>query len=121
MDENIDFMNQLTEHVVWNVRLRCFLDGGECISEEQAVSCDKCSLGKWLHKEGIKKYARLEQVKELEDTHCRMHYLVKQIIRDKNNNNNAAAESGLLQLRETNKKIVQLLTELDGKFGPVTG
>ncbi|MFH1459406.1 MAG: hypothetical protein ABIG64_03415 [Candidatus Omnitrophota bacterium] len=118
MAKTINFMNQLTEHVVWSVRLRCFLDGGEYISEEQAVSCEKYILSKWLYQEGMKKYAHLPQVNELEKIYCQMHWQVKQIIHDKNENNNAMAESGLSQLYKINKQIVKLLTKLEKKFNP---
>ena len=67
MGRTINFMDQLTEHIIWNIRLRCFLDGGECISEEQAVFCEKCTLGKWLHEEGLKNTAIFPQLMSLKE------------------------------------------------------
>ena len=116
MDRPIDFMNQLTEHIVWNIRLRCFLDGGECISEEQAVSCEKCTLGKWLHTEGLKKYSHISAINALEGIHCQMHKQVRQIIVAKNSGKTSEAEAGLVILHKISDRVIELLTELDREF-----
>ncbi len=116
MDRPIDFMNQLTEHIVWNIRLRCFLDGGECISEEQAVSCERCPLGQWLYEEGLSKYSHISAIKELEGVHCQMHKQVKQIIIAKNSGKISEAEAGLVILHKISDKVIELLTELDRDF-----
>lgn len=116
MDRPIDFMHQLTEHIVWNIRLRCFLDGGECISAEQAVSADKCVLGKWLHKDGLKNYGHLISIKELDGVHVQMHKQVKKIIIAKNSGNISEAEAGLVILHKISEKVIELLTDLDRQF-----
>ncbi|MCK4993918.1 MAG: CZB domain-containing protein [Candidatus Omnitrophica bacterium] len=116
MGRPIDFMNQLTEHIVWNVRLRCFLDGGECISEEQAVSCERCFLGKWLSEEGRSQYSHIPEIRELEGIHCQMHKQVKQIIVAKNSGKASEAEAGLVILQKISDKVIELLTYLDRNF-----
>ena len=116
MKSPIDFMKQLTEHIVWNIRLRCFLDGGECINEEQAVSCEKCTLGKWLRDEGLKKYSHISAINDLEGVHCQMHKQVKKIILAKNSGNISEAEAGLVILHKISDKVIELLTELDREF-----
>jgi len=112
----IDFMEQLTEHIIWNIRLSCFLDGGECISKEQAVSCEKCTLGKWLHEEGLKKYSHIPAINELEGVHCQMHKQVEKIIIAKNSGKISEAEAGLVILHKISDKVIELLTKLDRKF-----
>ena len=116
MDKQIDFMSQLTEHIVWNIRLRCFLDGGECISEEQAVSCERCALGRWLYGEGQSRYGHIPAIKELEGVHCQMHKQVKQIIISKNSGDKAEAEAGLVILNKISEKVIELLTYLDRRL-----
>jgi len=116
MKRPINFMNQLTEHIIWNIRLRCFLDGGECISEETAVSSEKCTLGKWMHSEGLSKYRHIPGIKELEGVHDQMHKQVRQIIVDKNSGKKAEAEAGLIILHKISEKVIALLTELDRYF-----
>ncbi len=116
MDRPIDFMHQLTEHIVWNVRLRCFLDGGECISEDQAVSSNQCSLGKWLSGEGLTKYRHILAITDLEVVHSQMHKQVRKIIVAKNSGDAEQAEAGLIILKKISEKVIELLTELDSKF-----
>ncbi len=116
MKQSIDFMNQLTEHIVWNVRLRCFLDDGQCISEDQAVSSEKCVLGQWLAKEGLIKYGHINQIKELAAVHVQMHRQVKKIIIVKNSGDGDKAEAGLMILQKISEKVIELLTELDRIF-----
>ena len=112
MDKRIDFMNQLTDHIVWNIRLSCFLDGGECITQEQAVSAEKCILGKWLYEEGLRKYSHIPQVQELESVHSQIHEQVKRIIVAKNSGHQAEAEAGLIILQKISEKIIELLSNL---------
>ncbi len=119
MDRPIDFMKQLTEHIVWNIRLRCFLDGGECISEEEAVSCERCPLGQWLYAEGLSQYGHISAIRELEGVHCQMHKQVKQIIVAKNSGNQSVAEAGLLILHKISDRVIELLTALDRDFDKV--
>jgi len=116
MTQSINFMNQLTEHIVWNVRLRCFLDGGECISENQAVSSEQCILGQWLAKEGLVKYGYINEIKALDAVHVQMHKQVKKIIIFKNSGDDNRAEAGLIILQKISEKIIKFLTELDRIF-----
>jgi len=116
MVQPIDFMHQLTEHIIWNVRLRCFLDGGKCISEEQVISGEHCGLGQWLVREGLSKYGHIPAINDLDAVHAQMHKQVKQIIIAKNSGNTVAAEAGLIILHKISERVIELLTELDRKF-----
>ncbi|MFH1063410.1 MAG: CZB domain-containing protein [Candidatus Omnitrophota bacterium] len=116
MEQPIDFMNQLTEHIIWNVRLRCFLDGGACISEDQAVSSERCGLGQWLAREGLSKYGYIPLINDLDAVHTQMHKQVKQIIIAKNSGNTVQAEAGLIILQKISERVIELLTELDRGF-----
>lgn len=109
-------MTQLTEHIIWNVRLRCFLDGGACINEDQAVSSERCSLGQWLAREGLSKYGHMAAINDLDAIHSQMHKQVKQIIIAKNSGNAVEAEAGLIILHKISERVIELLTELDRNF-----
>jgi len=116
MKQSIDFMHQLTEHIVWNVRLRCFLDKGQCITEDEAVSSEKCILGQWLANEGLINYKHITQIKELDAVHVQMHKQVKKIIAAKIAGEDNNAEAGMIILQKISEKIIELLTELDQIF-----
>ena len=82
--EQIDFTQEIRDHVIWNIRLRCFLDGGECIQEKEVASPYECSLGKWLYTEGMEKHGMISEMQELEKAHVELHAIVKRVIQIKN-------------------------------------
>ena len=101
--KTIDFSAEISEHIIWNVRLRCFLDGGECITEEQAVSSQKCNFGKWLHTDGMDKYGRMPEMQELKKNHDELHVIVKWVITMKNSGNIDTSELELARVKVTRK------------------
>jgi len=113
----IDFTHEIRDHVIWNVRLRCFLDGGgECISEDKIVSPRGCSLGKWLHAEGREKFGMLGEIQELEKVHSEFHAIVKRVIQMKHAGNIDAAELELTKLESVNGSIIDLIMNLENKI-----
>ena len=114
--KTVDFSTEISEHVIWNVRLKCFLDGGECISEEQAVSHHKCTLGKWLYTHGMDKYRMMPEMRELEKNHIELHAIVKQVIQMKSSGNTHAAELELAKLRLISRKLITLIMTVEYKI-----
>jgi hypothetical protein len=116
MKNKVDFTRYITEHIVWNVRLKCFLDGGECITEQQAVSAEQCSLGTWLNSSAIKEYKNSPGFMELNSVHKKMHEKVKKVVLAKHSGDIKLAEKGLKELHKINDSIIKLLTSLDEYF-----
>jgi methyl-accepting chemotaxis protein len=114
--EEINFVQEIASHVIWNVRLRCLLDGGECITKEQAVSHSECSLGKWMYSEGLVKYGEIAEMKELDNVHREMHSLVARIIALKDGDDTDHVKKELDELRLLNEKIIFLLYAIQGKM-----
>ena len=122
MSDKVDFTKCITEHIVWNMRLRCFLDGGECITEQEAVSAEKCLLGAWLNSSRADEYKGFPEFAELDLVHRKIHEQVKLVIRAKNSGNKNEAEKELVILHTLNDSIINLLTKLDEYFeGPSQG
>lgn len=113
--KHIDFTQAIIDHVVWNVKLRSFLDGKESISHEEAVSQKSCMLGKWLcaHKPSV--CETIPEIRELKDVHIRLHTIVKQVIEIKLAGNIPAAEKKLAELKPVSAKIINLLVAIEKK------
>ncbi|MCF7908568.1 MAG: CZB domain-containing protein [Candidatus Omnitrophica bacterium] len=109
----INFIQEIRDHVIWNIRLRCFLDGGECIQEEEAVSPHECSLGKWLYTEGIQKYGMISEMQELEKAHAKLHVIVRRVIQLSDSGDNYTANSELAKLELISNKVVDLIMAVE--------
>lgn len=114
--DKINFSKEITDHVIWNVRLRCFLDGGECITEKQAISHCDCTLGKWLYAEGIERYGMISEVQELESRHTDLHLIVKSIIQMKELGRISDAEEELNRLNFISQEIISLIATIERKI-----
>ena len=109
----IDFIQEIRDHVIWNVRLRCFLDGGECIQEEEAVSSHECSLGKWLYTEGMEKYGMMSEMQKLENAHAKLHTIVRRVVQLNNSGDTYTANSELAKLELISNKVVDLIMAVE--------
>ena len=111
--EEINFKEEITNHIIWNVRLRCFLDGGECISEDKIVSYRNCCLGRWIYSHGFDKYSSISYMKELEEVHRNLHDVVRRVIQLKNSGNKAFAEAEMEKLRFLSNRIIYLILKTE--------
>lgn len=109
----INLSKEIAEHIIWNVRLRCFLEGKECISEADAISDAQCRLGIWLNTAAKNIYGDSPVLKDLINAHRELHDTVKQIIQLKNAKKTAAAQRKLMHLETVSKNIINLLTLFD--------
>lgn len=114
--EEINFVQEIANHVIWNVRLRCFLDGGDCITKEQAVSHTECDLGKWLRSEGLEKCGNIAEMRELDEVHSEMHALVARIIQMNDTGDALLLKKELDRLGMLNEKIIFLLYAVQEKI-----
>jgi Chemoreceptor zinc-binding domain len=117
--DHIDFTQEIRDHVIWNIRLRCFIDGGECIEEKEAISSHECSLGKWLHSEGIKRYGMISEMHELEKAHTELHTIVGRVVQIKNAGNTSAANLELAKLELVSNKVVDLIMVVEDAVNAV--
>lgn len=119
--KTIDFSKEMASHVIWNVKLRRFLDGGECITEKQLLSYRHCDLGKWLYSEGMDKYSTMPEVLELEKVHIELHAVVKRVVQAKQAGDVPAAELEFKKLELVSKKIIPLLAVTEKRISLVEG
>lgn len=112
----INFVREIASHVIWNIRLRCFIDGGDCASREQIVSHEKCCLGKWIYKEGLRKYGKMAEMQEFEKVHKEMHAKVARIVEIKETGDIRLAKRELETLRTINERIIILLSDIQRRI-----
>ena len=115
----IDFNQAIVSHVIWSVRLKCFLDGGECIPVEQIVSPQECDLGRWLYAEGVAKYGTMPQMQELEKVHAELHAAIRKVVQLKISGNSQAAELELSKLKQVSNRVVELILDVEKKLEAV--
>jgi methyl-accepting chemotaxis protein len=115
MMKNMDFALAKSKHLAWRTLLRSFLDGKGGLSEAQVVSCRDCDLGKWLYREGLKKYSGVTEMKELESVHSSMHDTVKRVFETKKAGKSSEAEKAFKEMEQLSGKVVDLLSAVEGK------
>ena len=113
--KTINFTQEIVEHVIWNMRLRSFLNGEESINEKEAISHRDCNLGKWLYSVCMGKCGNISEVRELESAHTALHKNVREVIRMKNSGDSDSAEVRLRQLREISLQVISLIMSLHEK------
>lgn len=103
-------------HRAWKVRVRSFLDGQSSLSLDQAVSHTQCDLGIWYDGDGMKKFGDFPEMKALEEPHKKMHDLIHNIIKAKQQGHMAEAEEMYLQVGDYSDQIIMLLNEILAKI-----
>ena len=113
---NIDFYLAKHKHLMWKIRLKAFLIGLKDMEEKQVVSHHDCDLGKWLDNFAMNEYKNIEELKKLEKLHIKMHNVVADIIRVKNENNMEEACKLYKMMKAYSDNIIALLDIVDNKL-----
>ncbi len=111
----LDFSMAKLKHAAWKMKLRDFLDGKPGLTPAQATSHRDCDLGKWIYSDGLSKYGAVHEMKTLEKEHETLHRTVKAIVDLKTAGQTAQAEAEFLKIEPISKKIIDLLTAVEGK------
>ena len=115
--QTIDFGLALSEHLIWGLKLRSFLDGSkfygrETFTNSAAISHQDCEIGKWIYSQGLKELGSLDDMQELEKTHKELHCTVNRVLELKNIGNSLAAEREYKNLGPLSARVHLLLTNL---------
>ncbi|GEM_PF-7104559 len=100
-------------HLLWNSKVRDYLNGRSVMRKEEAVSHFECPLGKWYYSEDGQKYATLPGFKEMEDPHARLHRIVQEIMAHKENGEMDEARKKQVILGDLSEEVVLHLNELE--------
>ena len=110
---SMDFSMARFKHLNWKFRIRSFLDGGELLTYEQAVSHKDCDLGKWIYTRGLEKYGHLAEMQALEKVHIDLHKAIRDIIIQKEQHNPKRAEEIYQEMLGYSDSIIDYLTQME--------
>lgn len=110
---SLDFATAKLKHMSWKLKLRDFLDGKPGLTAAQATSHRDCDLGKWMYSDGIKRYASVPEMAELEKVHESLHKTIKSIVDLRTGGKLKEAEAEFSKVEPISKKIVELLTTIE--------
>ena len=116
IEPHIELALAKSAHRAWKVRLRSFLDGQSTLGLDQAVSHTQCDLGIWFSGEGMKNFGHFSEMKALEEPHKKMHELIHQIIKAKQQGQTTQAEDMYLKIDDYSDQIIALLNEILAKI-----
>ncbi len=110
---NLDFLLTKQKHALWKIQLKAFLLDLQEFSVEEAIDHRRCELGKWLYNFGLKTYANIDAVHQLEQVHQQLHTIVKDIIQAKGLKNLKKTTSLFDELKMVSDRIESLLDEVE--------
>jgi methyl-accepting chemotaxis protein len=111
----LDLSSAKSAHLNWKVRLRAFLDGKATLTEEEAVSHQQCSFGKWYYSEGIKNFGHIQELRDVEEPHAELHRTIKEIVKAIKSGDKTGAERLYAKVDDISKRIVALLDAAERK------
>ncbi|MCK5707711.1 MAG: CZB domain-containing protein [Candidatus Aureabacteria bacterium] len=113
----VSLSKEITDNIVWPLKLRSYLQGMEDIPESNILS-EKCCcyLGKWLSKEGLTHFGDIQEVKELEKIHLEFHESLSRLVHMKNEGTISLAKQELKIIDPISKRIIHLLTTVERKI-----
>ena len=110
------FSREITDHMLWSLRLRSYLQGIETLPEHETSSVSKCELAKWLSRDGLTKFSTIPEVNELHTVHNELHRSINRLVNMKQKGIISEARSELKKIDPMSKKIVTLLAILENKI-----
>lgn len=111
---SLDFATAKLKHMSWKLKLRDFLDGKPGLTAAQATSHRDCDLGKWLYSDGLKRYASVPEMGELERVHETLHKTIKAVVDLRTGGKLKEAEAEFAKVEGISRRIVDLLTVIEG-------
>ncbi|MBA7556952.1 hypothetical protein ES705_49679 [subsurface metagenome] len=110
------FINARIRHKLWLIRVEQFIDDYHSISEEEIVSAEECSLGRWLYSSGLKRFADIDEITSLERVHREMHEKCKRLVSLFRAGEKAQAKAVLQELESFSQAITGYLGSIEEKI-----
>ncbi|MBU0635011.1 MAG: CZB domain-containing protein [Candidatus Omnitrophica bacterium] len=99
----------------WRMKIRSFLQGQDSLPEQEAYSFRDCEFGKWLYSEGMAKYGKIPEMKEIEKIHIHLHHNVKKNKHIREKKLFFEAEKSLQKIEELAQEMMYLLNIVEKK------
>jgi len=118
LDDKIDtsvFINARIRHKLWLIRVEQFLHDSHAISEEEIISAEECSLGRWLYSSGLKRFADIDEITSLEQVHKEMHEKSERLVSLSRAGEKEQAKAVLQELKSFSQAITGYLDTIGAK------
>jgi hypothetical protein len=116
---NYDFLFAKLKHIDWRIRFCAFLEGKECITQDEIASPHCCELGQWIDAEGLKKYPNLQEIRELEQLHSQLHDISQKLLLQNSQNSKVFLSYDYEKLQNISNQIITLLEDLEQKINQI--
>ncbi len=104
-----DWDGAIAAHLEWLDKMDRLLQGKLSLTLDEAVDHTQCKLGRWLYAFGLKDYAYISCIDEIEQKHIVLHATVREIIDAYTNNRIAKAKKLFEELQEISRELVRLM------------
>ncbi|HTZ00194.1 MAG TPA: CZB domain-containing protein [Rhodocyclaceae bacterium] len=96
-DQDLDFAKWVKAHQDWRARLIAYINGssGEALDENVVCQDDRCELGKWIYRRGIRYYGDLPVFQKLKGQHAEFHVSAGRVVSTFKARGPAAAKKAL--------------------------
>jgi len=111
-----NYTEALTCHLQWQVQFKKFLDG-EGDFDIAKLSLENCKLGKWLHSNGICKYAPINELRQIEQVHAKFHECAERVYGLKMRGGDFETRQELKRMEEVSMMLASFLTTLKAVNG----
>lgn len=99
-------------HLIFTGKVRAHLSGAQTIDSNVLPTHLTCVFGKWYQSEGKETCGQLNQFKEIDAPHARVHQLGKEAIVAYNSGDKAKADKCCAEMVETSNQLIQILDHL---------
>jgi hypothetical protein len=104
-----DWDGAIAAHLEWLDKMDQLLQGKISLTLGEAVDHTQCKLGRWLYAYGLKNYAFISCIEEIEQKHIELHAKVREIIEAVAQNRRAKAKKLYEDLLVISKDLVRLM------------
>ncbi len=111
-DDILELEQAKAAHLSWRTRVRNYLDNGQGLSRDEALSHEHCQFGRWYYGPAREALAGLAEYQALDVPHRTLHQSVARILDLREQGQNEQAEREYENLLELSSRLVEQLDQL---------
>ncbi len=112
----LDFVGARRAHLKWKIRLGDFLRGRAVLRDDEVVSHQDCSLGKWIYGGGLDQLGHLGEMQRLEKIHQKMHEDIKRVVDAHRAGRTQEAEQFFQAVDDGSRQVIELLHTIEDEL-----
>ncbi|MDX2507263.1 MAG: methyl-accepting chemotaxis protein [Gammaproteobacteria bacterium] len=113
IDDTISQLEQAkAAHLAWRSKLSSYLGGKQNIDSKELYSHKDCILGQWYYSEGLKNFAHIPEMQELEPPHEEIHRVIYDVVELKRSGNDEKAMEIFEKITPLSQQIVEIIDRI---------